>query len=226
HHEMTFSMVYAYSENYVLPISHDEVVHGKRSLVSKMPGDWWQQRANDRAYLAFMWAHPGKQLLFMGQEFAQGSEWSEAHGPDWWLLDPEYGAAADHRGVRDLVRDLNSVYRATPALWQRDTAPAGFQWIVGDAAEDNIFAFLRLDAEGTPLLAVSNLSPVVRDYRLGVPEEVPAWHETLNTDLARYGGSDVTHPDPVKPEPQGSHGRPASIRLTLPPLATVWLRPA
>ncbi|MFF5147073.1 1,4-alpha-glucan branching enzyme [Streptomyces sp. NPDC013157] len=226
HHEMTFSMVYAYSENYVLPISHDEVVHGKRSLVSKMPGDWWQQRADDRAYLAFMWAHPGKQLLFMGQEFAQGSEWSEAHGPDWWLLDPEYGAAADHRGVRDLVRDLNSVYRATPALWQRDTAPAGFQWIVGDAAEDNVFAFLRLDAEGTPLLAVSNLSPVVRDYRLGVPEEVPAWHETLNTDLARYGGSDVTNPDPVKPEPQGSHGRPASIRLTLPPLATVWLRPA
>ncbi|MGY4928635.1 1,4-alpha-glucan branching enzyme [Streptomyces sp. 900105755] len=226
HHEMTFSMVYAYSENYVLPISHDEVVHGKRSLVSKMPGDWWQQRANDRAYLAFMWAHPGKQLLFMGQEFAQGAEWSEAHGPDWWLLDPEYGAAADHRGVRDLVRDLNTVYRATPALWQRDTAPDGFQWIVGDAAEDNVFAFLRLDAEGTPLLAVSNLSPVVRDYRLGVPDEIPAWHETLNTDLARYGGSDVTNPDPVKPEPLGSHGRPASIRLTLPPLATVWLRPA
>ncbi len=108
HHEMTFSMVYAYSENYVLPISHDEVVHGKRSLVSKMPGDWWQQRANLRAYLGFMWAHPGKQLLFMGQEFAQGAEWSEARGPDWWLLDPAYGAEADHRGVRDLVRDLNA----------------------------------------------------------------------------------------------------------------------
>ncbi|MEU6195750.1 1,4-alpha-glucan branching enzyme [Streptomyces sp. NPDC047061] len=227
HHEMTFSMVYAYSENYVLPISHDEVVHGKRSLVSKMPGDWWQQRANDRAYLAFMWAHPGKQLLFMGQEFAQGAEWSEAHGPDWWLLDPDYGAEADHRGVRDLVRDLNTVYRAAPALWQRDTAPEGFQWIVGDAAEDNVFAFLRLDAEGTPLLSVSSLAPVVReDYRLGVPEEIPAWHETLNTDAVRYGGSGVTNPDPVKPEAQGSHGRPASIRLTLPPLATVWLRPA
>ncbi|GLP65294.1 1,4-alpha-glucan branching enzyme GlgB 2 [Streptomyces sp. TUS-ST3] len=109
HNEMTFSMVYAYSENYVLPISHDEVVHGKQALVSKMPGDWWQQRANHRAYLGFMWAHPGKQLLFMGQEFAQGAEWSEAHGPDWWLLDPQYGAEADHRGVRDLVRDLNTV---------------------------------------------------------------------------------------------------------------------
>ena len=227
HGEMTFSMVYAYSENYVLPISHDEVVHGKRSLVSKMPGDWWQQRANLRAYLAFMWAHPGKQLLFMGQEFAQGAEWSETNGPDWWLLDPSYGAEADHRGVRDLVRDLNTVYRHTPALWQLDTDPSGFQWITGDAAEDNVFAFLRYDTDGSPLLAVSNLSPVVRhDYRLGTPEDIPAWHETLNTDTARYGGSDITNPDPIKPEPQPWHGRPTSIRVTLPPLATVWLRPA
>ncbi|MFE6526997.1 1,4-alpha-glucan branching enzyme [Streptomyces sp. NPDC057794] len=227
HHEMTFSMVYAYSENYVLPISHDEVVHGKGSLVSKMPGDWWQQRAGVRSYLGFMWAHPGKQLLFMGQEFAQGAEWSEAHGPDWWLLDPGYGAEAEHRGVRDLVRDLNAVYRATPALWRLDTDPAGFEWIAGDAAEDNVVAFLRLDPEGNPLLAVSNFAPVVRpDYRLGVPEDVPAWHEAVNTDAARYGGSGVTNPDPVKPEAQPWHGRPASIRLTLPPLATVWLRPA
>ncbi|MEG8277934.1 1,4-alpha-glucan branching enzyme [Streptomyces sp. AHA2] len=227
HGEMTFSMVYAYSENYVLPISHDEVVHGKGSLVSKMPGDWWQQRAGVRSYLGFMWAHPGKQLLFMGQEFAQGAEWSEVHGPDWWLLDPGYGAEADHRGVRDLVRDLNTVYRDTPALWRLDTDPAGFEWVVGDAADDNVVAFLRLDPEGNPLLAVSNFAPVIRhDYRLGVPEEIPAWHEVLNTDAARYGGSDVTAPDPVKPEPQPWHGRPASIRLTLPPLATVWLRPA
>ncbi|MGA5359489.1 1,4-alpha-glucan branching enzyme [Streptomyces purpurascens] len=227
HHEMTFSMVYAYSENYVLPISHDEVVHGKRSLVSKMPGDWWQQRAGHRAYLGFMWAHPGKQLLFMGQEFAQGAEWSEAHGPDWWLLDPGYGAEPDHRGVRDLVRDLNTVYRATPALWRLDTDPAGFEWVVGDAADDNVLAFLRLDPEGTPILAVSNFAPVARqDYRLGVPEDVPAWHEAVNTDAARYGGSDITNPDPVKPEAQPWHGRPASIRLTLPPLSTVWLRPA
>ncbi|AVH56397.1 MULTISPECIES: 1,4-alpha-glucan branching enzyme [Streptomyces] len=227
HDEMTFSMVYAYSENYVLPISHDEVVHGKRSLVSKMPGDWWQQRANVRAYLGFMWAHPGKQLLFMGQEFAQGAEWSEAHGPDWWLLDPSYGAEADHRGVRDLVHDLNAVYRREPALWQRDTDPAGFAWVVGDAAEDNVFAFLRHAADGTPLLAVSHFSPAVRHgYRLGVPEDITAWHEVLNTDSLRYGGSDVLNPDPVKPEPTAAHGRPASIQLTLPPLATVWLRPA
>ncbi|MFJ9626607.1 1,4-alpha-glucan branching enzyme [Streptomyces sp. NPDC101175] len=219
HHEMTFSMVYAYSENYVLPISHDEVVHGKRSLVSKMPGDWWQQRADHRAYLGFMWAHPGKQLLFMGQEFAQGAEWSEAHGPDWWLLDPAYGAEPDHRGVQRLVRDLNTVYRSTPALWQLDTRPAGFRWVLGDAAEDNVLAFLRFDAEGVPLLCVSNFSPVVRhDYRLGVPEDVTAWRQALNTDSVAYGGSDVTDPDPVKPED-------GHIRLTLPPLATVWLIP-
>ncbi|MER6161167.1 1,4-alpha-glucan branching enzyme [Streptomyces sp. NPDC001868] len=227
HHEMTFSMVYAYSENYVLPISHDEVVHGKGSLVSKMPGDWWQQRANHRAYLGFMWAHPGKQLLFMGQEFAQGAEWSEAHGPDWWLLDPAYGAEADHRGVRDLVRDLNSAYRGTPALWQQDTRPAGFSWITGDSADDNVLAFLRFAADGAPLLSVSNFSPVVReDYRLGVPEDVPAWREILNTDAGAYGGTDVTTPDPVKPDPHPWHTHPASIRVTLPPLTTLWLRPA
>ncbi|AZS89245.1 1,4-alpha-glucan branching enzyme [Streptomyces griseoviridis] len=228
HHEMTFSMIYAYSENYILPISHDEVVHGKRSLVSKMPGDWWQRRADLRAYLAHMWAHPGKQLLFMGQEFAQGAEWSEAHGPDWWLLDPAYGAEADHRGVRDLVRDLNTLYTATPALWQRDTDPSGFQWITGDAADDNVFAYLRLDAAGDPLLAVCHLSPVVRhDYRVGVPDTVAGWREVLNTDAERYGGSGVTTGSgTLTPRARGAHGRPASLRLTLPPLATVWLRPA
>ncbi|HZG03536.1 MAG TPA: 1,4-alpha-glucan branching enzyme [Streptomyces sp.] len=227
HNEMTFSMVYAYSENYVLPISHDEVVHGKRSLVSKMPGDWWQQRANHRAYLGFMWSHPGKQLLFMGQEFAQGAEWSEAHGPDWWLLDPAYPAAGDHQGVRDLVRDLNRVYAGTPALWERDTDPAGFAWIEGGAADDNVFAFLRCAADGSPLVAVSNFSPVVRhDYRLGVPGEVPAWREVLNTDAARYGGSGVGNPEPLKTDSVPAHGRPASIAPTLPPLATVWFVPA
>ncbi|MFC0846022.1 1,4-alpha-glucan branching enzyme [Streptomyces noboritoensis] len=226
HHEMTFSMVYAYSENYVLPISHDEVVHGKRALVSKMPGDWWQQRATHRAYLGFMWAHPGKQLLFMGQEFAQGAEWSETTGPDWWLLDPSYSAEPDHRGVRDLVRDLNTVYRDAPPLWQRDTDPAGFAWVAGDAAEDNVFAFLRHDASGAPLLAVSHFSPVVRhDYRLGVPDTVSAWAEVLNTDAARYGGGDIRNEDPLKPDSTPSHGQPVSIQLTLPPLATVWLRP-
>ncbi|WP_275557460.1 1,4-alpha-glucan branching enzyme [Streptomyces sp. 5-6(2022)] len=227
HHEMTFSMVYAYSENYVLPISHDEVVHGKRALVSKMPGDWWQQRATHRAYLGFMWAHPGKQLLFMGQEFAQGAEWSEAHGPDWWLLDPSYSAEPDHRGVRDLVRDLNRTYTATPALWQRDTDPEGFSWIEGDAREDNVFAFLRFDAEGSPLLAISNFAPVVRhEYRVGTPEAVPVWREVLNTDDRAYGGSGVVNAEPLKAEPTGWHGRPASILPVLPPLGTIWLRPA
>ncbi|MCX5143012.1 1,4-alpha-glucan branching enzyme [Streptomyces sp. NBC_00338] len=227
HDEMTFSMVYAYSENYVLPISHDEVVHGKRSLVSKMPGDWWQQRANHRAYLGFMWAHPGKQLLFMGQEFAQGAEWSEGHGPDWWLLDPSYAAESDHRGVRTLVSDLNTVYGATPALWQRDTVPEGFGWIDGGAAEDNVFAFVRYDADGSPLIAVSHFSPVVRhDYRIGVPDGPEAWVEVLNTDAMRYGGSGVGNEEPLKPEAVGAHGRDTSVTLTLPPLATVWFRPA
>ncbi|MEU7212914.1 1,4-alpha-glucan branching enzyme [Streptomyces sp. NPDC044989] len=219
HHEMTFSMVYAYSENYVLPISHDEVVHGKQALVSKMPGDWWQRRANVRAYLGFMWAHPGKQLLFMGQEFAQGAEWSEKQGPEWWLLDEGYHSAGDHRGVRDLVRELNTRYARTPALWQRDTDPAGFRWVAVDAAEDNVFAFLRYSADGTPLLAVSNFSPVVRhDYGLAVGDEAVAWQEVLNTDAEEYGGSGVANADPVEPED-------GNIRITLPPLATVWLMP-
>ncbi|MET9768559.1 1,4-alpha-glucan branching enzyme [Streptomyces sp. NPDC006415] len=228
HNEMTFSMVYAYSENYVLPISHDEVVHGKHALVAKMPGDWWQQRATHRAYLGFMWAHPGKQLLFMGQEFAQGAEWSESHGPDWWLLDPSYEASGDHRGVRTLVGDLNAVYGAVPALWQRDTVPEGFSWVDGGAAEDNVFAFLRYDADGSPLLAVSHFSPAVRgDYRLGVPETgTEGWVEVLNTDAARYGGGDVRNEEPLKAEAVPAHGRPSSISVTLPPLATVWFRPA
>ncbi|MFJ8810593.1 1,4-alpha-glucan branching enzyme [Streptomyces sp. NPDC102490] len=219
HHEMTFSMVYAYSENYVLPISHDEVVHGKQALVSKMPGDWWQRRANVRAYLGFMWAHPGKQLLFMGQEFAQGAEWSQKQGPEWWLLDEGYHSASDHRGIQDLVRELNTRYARTPALWQRDTDPAGFRWVSVDAAEDNVFAFLRYGTDGAPLLAVSNFSPVVRHaYPLAVGDEAVAWQEVLNTDAEEYGGSGVASPDPVKPED-------GSIRVTLPPLATVWLMP-
>ncbi|WP_435174452.1 1,4-alpha-glucan branching enzyme [Actinacidiphila sp. bgisy145] len=225
HDELTFSMVYAYSENYVLPISHDEVVHGKRSLVEKMPGDWWQRRAGARAYLGYMWAHPGKQLLFMGQEFAQGAEWSHDSGPDWWLLAPDYPAAGDHRGVRDWVRDLNAVYGATPALWQRDTDPGGFEWIDGGAAEDNTLSFLRHDTAGNPLMCVSNFSPVVRrDYRIGCPEGV--WVQVLNSDETRYGGSGVSVGGPVKSEPTPWHGRRHSITLTVPPLATVWLRPA
>jgi 1,4-alpha-glucan branching enzyme len=227
HNELTFSMVYAYSENYVLPISHDEVVHGKGSLVAKMPGDWWQQRANLRAYLAYMWAHPGKQLLFMGQEFAQGAEWSHDHGPEWWLTDPAYGAAGDHVGVRDLVHDLNTLYTATPALWQRDIDPAGFSWIDGAAAEDNVLSFLRYDTTGEPLISVSNFAPVVRHgYRVGVPDGPGAWHEVLNSDATHYGGSGILNPEPLKSEPVEWNSRPHSVALTLPPLATLWLRPA
>ncbi|MFD7508985.1 1,4-alpha-glucan branching enzyme [Streptomyces sp. NPDC059853] len=227
HDEITFSMVYAYAENYVLPISHDEVVHGKRALVNKMPGDWWQRRAGHRAYLGFMWAHPGKQLLFMGQEFAQGAEWSEVEGPQWWTLAAGYPAAGDHRGVQDLVRELNRVYRAVPALWERDTEPSGFAWIDAGAAADNVLAHLRFAADGDPLISVSNFSPVVRGgYRLGVPGHVPAWSEVLNTDAAAYGGSGLTHPEPLKTEAVPWHGRDSSIALTLPPLATLWLRPA
>jgi 1,4-alpha-glucan branching enzyme len=163
----------------------------------------------------------------MGQEFAQGAEWSEGHGPDWWLLDPSYAAEPDHRGVRDLVRELNTVYGKAPALWQRDTVPEGFAWVDGGAWEDNVFAFLRFDKHGSPLLAVSNFSPVVRHgYRLGVPETVTAWVEVLNTDEERFGGSGVLNADPMKAEQMESHGRRTSIAPTLPPLATVWFRPA
>ncbi|SFD49177.1 1,4-alpha-glucan branching enzyme [Streptomyces aidingensis] len=227
HNEMTFSMVYAYSENYVLPISHDEVVHGKGALVSKMPGDWWQQRANHRAYLGYMWAHPGKQLLFMGSEFAQGAEWRVDEGPQWWVLDPGYSAAGDHGGVRDLVRELNRVYRATPALYQRDTDPGGFAWIDAHAADDNMLAFVRHADDGPPLVCVANFSPVVRHrYRIGVPGEFPVWEEILNTDNLAWGGSGVLNQDPLKTEQVAWQGRRHSVELTLPPLATVWLRPA
>ncbi|CAM5297048.1 1,4-alpha-glucan branching enzyme GlgB [Streptomyces cyaneofuscatus] len=174
HHEMTFSMVYAYSENYVLPISHDEVVHGKQSLVSKMPGDWWQQRANHRAYLGFMWAHPGKQLLFMGQEFAQGAEWSEGTARTGGCSTRTTAPPPTTAGVRDLVRRPEHRLRDTPALWQRDTDPAGFRWVVGTRPRTTCSRSCGYDADGSPLLAVSHFAPVVRsDYRLGVPDDVP-----------------------------------------------------
>ncbi len=219
HHEMTFAMVYAYSENYVLPISHDEVVHGKQALVSKMPGDWWQRRANVRAYLGFMWAHPGKQLLFMGQEFAQGAEWSEKAGPEWWLLDEGYHSAGDHRGVQDLVRDLNAHYRRLPSLWQRDTDPSGFRWVAVDAADDNVFAFLRHDAEGRPLLAVSNFSPW-SGTTTGSPSATtwsPGRRSSTPTPPATVAATSGTR---TRSSPRtGTSGSP------FPPLATVWLAP-
>ncbi|WP_280688683.1 1,4-alpha-glucan branching protein GlgB [Kitasatospora sp. GAS204B] len=225
HNELTFSMVYAYSENYVLPISHDEVVHGKGALVSKMPGDWWQQRANHRAYLGFMWAHPGKQLLFMGQEFAQGAEWDHEQGPQWWLLDEGWPAAEDHRGVRRLVTDLNQVYQDCPPLWQLDADPAGFAWLDADAAQDNVYCFVRRDAAGRSLVAVSNLSPSVRTgYRIGLPA-AGVWQVVLDTDDSRYGGAGSGRPGPHQAEELPWQGQPFSAELTLPPLATVWLCP-
>jgi 1,4-alpha-glucan branching enzyme len=228
HDEMTFSMVYAYSENYVLPISHDEVVHGKGSLVTKMPGDWWQQRAGLRAYLAYMWAHPGKQLLFMGQEFAQGAEWSHDHGPEWWLTDPGYSAAGDHLGVRDLVHDLNALYTATPALWQRDIDPAGFSWIDGSAAEDNVLSFIRYDATGEPLVCVCNFSGTRRpEYRVGVPHVTGGlWVEALSTDAAAYGGTGAVPGGTRAAEAEPGHGFAETVLLDLPALSTVLLVPA
>ena len=183
---MTFSMVYAYSENYVLPISHDEVVHGKGSLLNKIPGDRWQQMATLRALYAFMWAHPGKQLIFMGSEFAQEGEWSEGRSLDWWLLD-----APDHSGVQHLVTDLNRIYRQRRALWSQDIDPAGFGWIDANDASGNVFSFLRWGDDGSVAAVVVNFSAVPHeDYRLGLPKS-GQWAEVLNTDAESYGGSGV-----------------------------------
>ncbi|MGZ4449404.1 MAG: 1,4-alpha-glucan branching protein GlgB [Nocardioides sp.] len=220
HGEMTFSLVYAWSENFVLPISHDEVVHGKGSLLRKMPGDRWQQLANLRAYLGFMWAHPGKQLLFMGAEMGQESEWAEARELDWWLLDhPE------HRGVHSLVRDLNTVYRDSPALWARDHEPAAFAWIDANDAGRNTFSFVRRGEAGTPdLVCVSNFSAVPHEgYRLGLPAP-GRWEEVLNTDAETYTGSGVGNMGAVTAEAGDWSGQPAYADVRVPPLATVWLR--
>jgi len=219
HHQMTFSMMYAYSENYILPVSHDEVVHGKGSLLRKMPGDRWQQLANLRAYLAFMWAHPGKQLLFMGAELAQESEWAESRGLDWWLLDNP-----DHRGVQSLVRDLNRVYATTPALWSNDSDPAGFEWIDANDARNNVFSFLRWAPDGSALACVANFSAVPHeDYRIGLPYE-GQWTEVINTDAEAYTGSGVGNLGGVRADGGPWHAQPASARLRVPPLGAVWLR--
>ena len=218
HHQMTFSMVYAYAENYVLPISHDEVVHGKGSLLRKMPGDRWQQLANVRAYLGFMWAHPGKQLLFMGQEFAQESEWSEGRSLDWWLLD-----LPDHRGVALLVKQLNAVYKDTPALWSQDIDPAGFSWIDANDAPGNVYSFLRFGSDGSALACVSNFAGAPHaGYRIGLPW-AGTWTEVLNSDAPEYYGSGVGNLGAVEAGSQGWHGQPASTTLQVPPLATIWL---
>ncbi|WP_075216205.1 1,4-alpha-glucan branching protein GlgB [Mongoliimonas terrestris] len=227
HDSMTFGMVYAWSEKFMLPLSHDEVVHGKGSLLNKMPGDPWQKRANLRAYYGFMWAHPGKKLLFMGCEIGQWREWNHDASLDWHLLDDP-----GHAGIQALVRDLNRLYTAEPALHATDAEPAGFTWAVGDDRENSVFAFLRNPpaagtAEGSgPVLAVSNFTPVPRhDYRIGVPRP-GFWREIVNTDAAAYGGSGLGNGGGRESEPIPAHGHPQSLALTVPPLATVWLKPA
>ena len=219
HSEMTFSLVYAYDEHFVLPISHDEVVYGKGSLVGKMPGDRWQQLAGARAFLGYMWGHPGKQLLFMGAEIAQSSEWNEQHSLDWWLL--EYD---EHRGVQQCVADMNRAYTDSPALWQLDGSPEGFQWIDANDAVNNVFSWVRFGADGSMVACVANLAPVVRDaYRLGLPRP-GRWTEILNTDAGDYGGSGAGNLGGVTAVAEPWHGREHSAEVVLPPLATIWLR--
>ncbi|WP_028693666.1 1,4-alpha-glucan branching protein GlgB [Pseudomonas cremoricolorata] len=219
HNELSFGLVYAYSERFVLPISHDEVVHGKHSLIDKMPGDRWQKFANLRAYLAFMWMHPGKKLLFMGCEFGQWREWNHDHQLDWYLL--QY---AEHRGVQDLVSDLNRLYRELPALHEQDCKPAGFQWLIGDDAQNSVFAWLRWGRTGEPVLVVANFTPVPREgYRVGVPSQ-GQWRELLNSDAERYAGSNVGNGGGVNAEPLPSHGQGYSLSLNLPPLGVLVMQ--
>jgi 1,4-alpha-glucan branching enzyme len=220
HHQMTFAAVYAWSENFILPISHDEVVHGKKALVSKAPGDWWQQRATLRALLGFMWAFPGKQLLFMGSELADGEEWNENRGMNWGLrADPA------HAQISRLVRDLNLAYRPDPALWSLDTTPDGFRWIIGDDSAHNLFAFERFGSDGSVLVCVANFAAIPHeDYRIGLPRTGP-WREVVNTDAESYGGSGVGNMGTVRAENVEWHGRPASAGLRVPPLGVIWLSP-
>ncbi|MGO4383811.1 1,4-alpha-glucan branching protein GlgB [Specibacter sp. RAF43] len=220
HNQITFSMVYAFTENFLLPISHDEVVHGKGSLLRKMPGDRWQQLANLRAYLAFQWAHPGKQLIFMGTEFGQEAEWSEQHGLDWWLADNP-----PHRGVQLLVKELNRCYTQTPALYDRDNEPAGFSWLNGGDTEHNVISFVRWDRYGNPLVCIINFAGVAYEgYRVGVPAG-GSWRETLNTDRSEYGGSNVCNDGVLLAEAEAWDGQKSSLRLRIPPLGALYLAP-
>jgi 1,4-alpha-glucan branching enzyme len=220
-HELTFGLIYAWTENFVLPLSHDEVVHGKRSLLTKMPGDRWQQLANLRALYGWMWAHPGKQLLFMGGELAEEKEWSHDRSLDWAALaDP--GVA----GVHNLVQALNRAYQERPALWVRDFYPEGFRWVDASDTDNSVLSFLRLGADGSVLACIANLTPVPHvGYRIGLPE-AGAWREVLNTDSAYFGGSGMGNAGAVAATATAWHGLPASADLTLPPLAVIWLEPS
>ncbi len=221
HDRLTFGLVYAFSERFVLPISHDEVVHGKGSLLDKMPGDAAQKLANLRAYFAFMWTHPGKKLLFMGCEIAQPREWNHDAALDWAQLDDP-----GHRGVQQLVRDLNHLYRDLPALHVFDCDGLGFEWVIGDDRTNSVFAFLRRGRVGdAPVLVVANFTPVTRHaYRVGVPQ-LGRWCERLNSDGQAYGGGNQGNCGSVEAEAIGTHGQPASLNLVLPPLAVLILHP-
>ncbi|CAL8896693.1 1,4-alpha-glucan branching protein GlgB [Kocuria varians] len=220
HNKATFSLVYAFSENFILPISHDEVVYGKGSLLRKMPGDRWQQLASVRAYLAYMWAHPGKQLIFMGTEYAQESEWSQEHGLDWWLSE-----TPPHHGVQELVKSLNEVYRQTPALYARDNDPSGFEWIDANDAMRNTLSFTRWDDQGNPLVCIANFAGNTHEnFRLGLPW-AGEWEEVLNTDAEVFGGSGVGNLGRVTATEGAFNGAPASAELTVPPLAVLFLKP-
>ncbi|MGE3284967.1 MAG: 1,4-alpha-glucan branching protein GlgB [Pseudonocardia sp.] len=224
HNQLTFSLMYAFSENFVLPLSHDEVVHGKGSLWTRMPGDDWNKAANLRALLAFMWAHPGKQLLFMGGELGQVQEWSESRSLDWWLLEDPL-----HAGIRSLVGDLNRAYRSHSALWSRDVGPEGFSWIDANDADNNVLSFLRhgADADGreTVLACIANFSGRSHEhYRVGLPF-TGRWREIVNTDAGIYGGSGVGNLGTVVAENASWHGRSASATLRLPPSGVLWLVP-
>jgi len=220
HNALTFGLMYIFTENFLLPLSHDEVVHGKGSLLSRMAGDDWQKFANLRALYGWMWAHPGKKLLFMGGELAQRAEWNHDRSLDWHLLQ-----APAHAGVQRLVRDLNRAYREEPALFELDGDPAGFQWVQVESADANVLAFLRRSGE-RHVAAVANLSPVPRHgYRVGLPR-AGEYREVLNTDAAEYGGSGVGNHGRVRAEPVPHDGQPASAEMTLPPLGVVWLAPA
>jgi 1,4-alpha-glucan branching enzyme len=221
HNTITFSLIYAWTENFVLPLSHDEVVHGKGSLLAKMPGDDWRKAANLRALFAYQWAHPGKKLLFMGSEWGQRSEWNADRCLDWFLL--EYPS---HRGLQQLVHDLNSTYASEPALYQVDFAPAGFQWIDASNSEANVIAFVRYSADRSRhLVCLCNLSPVPRHgYQIGLPGD-GSYLEALNTDSQFYGGSNLGNFGEIHVAAVPWHGLPNSAAVTLPPLATVWLAP-
>lgn len=221
HGEITFSMLYAFSENYVLPLSHDEVVHGKGTLWGRMPGNNHTKAAGLRSLLAYQWAHPGKQLLFMGQEFGQRAEWSEERGLDWWQLD-EQGFS---NGVLRLVRDINAIYRARPALWSQDTIPDGYSWIDANDSGNNVLSFLRYGSDGSVMACVFNFAGAEHSgYRLGLPA-ASRWREVLNTDATDYNGAGIGNMGGVDATEDPWHGRPASAVLALPPTSAIWLEP-